>query len=71
MRRMIGREIRLSVGHPKRDLLGIFGRDENKIIGHLYQSTMALQQHDAEPFYPFAAGNYVKLQLSKIHKQVA
>ena len=32
---------------------------------------MALQQHDAEPFYPFAAGNYVKLQLSKIHRQVA
>ena len=68
---MIGRAIRVSVGHPKRDLLGIFGRDENKIIGHLYQSTMALQQHDAELFYPFAAGNYVKLQLSRIHKQVA
>ena len=68
---MIGRAIRVSVGHPKRDLLGIFGRDENKIIGHLYQSTMALQQHDAEPFYPFAAGNYAKPQLPRIHQQVA
>ena len=71
MRRMIGREIRFSVGHPKRDLLGIFGRDENKIIGHLYQSTMALQQHDAEPFYRFAAENHAKLQLPRIHQQVA
>ena len=71
MRRMIGREIRFSVGHPKRDLLGIFGRDENKIIGHLYQSTMALQQHDAEPFYRFAAENHAKLQLPRIYKQVA
>ena len=68
---MIGREIRVSVDHSKRDLLGIFSRDENKIIGHLYQSTMALQQHDAEPFYRFAAENYAKLQLSRIHKQVA
>ena len=71
MRRMIGREIRVSVGHPKRDLLGIFGRDENKIIGHLYQSTMALQQHDDEPFYRFAAENHAKPQLPRIHQQVA
>ena len=68
---MIGREIRVSVGHSKRDLLGIFGRDENKIIGHLYQSTMVLQQHDTEPFYRFAAENHAKLQLPRIYKQVA
>ena len=71
MRRMIGREIRFSVGHPKRDLLGIFGRDENKIIGHLYQSKMALQRHDAESFYRFVAENHAKLQLPRIYKQVA
>ena len=68
---MIGREIRFLVGHPKRDVLSIFGRDENKSIGHLYQSTMALQQHDAEPFYRFAAENHAKLQLPRIYKQVA
>ena len=68
---MIGRKIRVSLGHPKRDFLGIFGRDENRIIGHLYQSTMALQHHDAEPFYRFAAENRAKLQLPRIHQQVA
>ena len=71
IRRMIGQEIRVSVGHSKRDLLGIFGRDENKINGHLYQSTMALQHHDAEPFYRFAAENHAKPQLPRIHQQVA
>ena len=32
---------------------------------------MALQQHDAEPFYRFAAENHAKLQLPRIYKQVA
>ena len=45
--------------------------DENKIIGHLYESTMALRQHDDEPFYRFAAENHAKPQLPRIHQQVA
>ena len=71
MRRMIGQEIRASIGQPQQNLLEVFGRDESQIISHLYQSTMDLQQLWADPFHPFSADYYRQSQLPKDFERVA